>query len=149
MSSITLATLQDIPQLTHLLAELFTQEAEFSPDQGIQARGLQKIISNPATGQILVYRDDQQILGMVNLLFTLSTALGDKVALLEDMVVAPQGRNRGIGSALLAQAIEFAEQQGCKRITLLTDEDNLPAQRFYGRHGFTVSRMLPLRRSLI
>jgi ribosomal protein S18 acetylase RimI-like enzyme len=85
---------------------------------------------------------------MVNLLYTVSTALGARVALLEDMVVAPQARGRGLGSALLTHAIAHARSQGCRRITLLTDGVNDSAQRFYARHGFTGSGMVPMRMSL-
>jgi GNAT superfamily N-acetyltransferase len=131
-----------------LLSTLFAQEAEFTPNAEAQAKGLARIISNPELGTILVARDAESILGMVNLLFTVSTALGERVALLEDMVVTPQVRGAGVGSQLLAQAIAFARTQGCKRITLLTDSDNEAAQRFYEKHGFALSGMLPMRLSL-
>jgi GNAT superfamily N-acetyltransferase len=85
---------------------------------------------------------------MVNLLYTVSTALGDRVALLEDMVVSPNVRGSGVGSRLLEQAIQLARLDGCKRITLLTDRANEPAQRFYQKHGFVSSVMVPLRLSL-
>ncbi len=148
MPSIRLATLQDIPALTGLLAHLFAQEAEFQPDTEAQQRGLQQIIEDPKTGEILVTEEKDRITGMVNLLYTISTALGAPVALLEDMVVDPASRNSGTGSALLQAAISHARQQGCQRITLLTDTDNLAARRFYGRHGFAASAMCPLRLSL-
>ena len=82
---------------------------------------------------------------MVSLLYTVSTALGERVALLEDMVVAEQERDKGIGSRLLGEAVAFAKLVGCKRITLLTDGANRAAQRFYQGHGFDVSTMLPMR----
>ncbi|HYQ38837.1 MAG TPA: GNAT family N-acetyltransferase, partial [Pseudomonas sp.] len=41
-----------------------------------------------------------------------------------------------------------AREVGCQRITLLTDADNAAAQRFYARHGFGPSPMIPLRRLL-
>ena len=85
---------------------------------------------------------------MVNLLYTISTALGDRVALLEDMVVSPNVRGSGVGSLLLKQAIQFARLDDCKRITLLTDRANESAQRFYQRHGFSFSAMIPPRLSL-
>ena len=93
-------------------------------------------------------KDAGQIIGMVNLLYTISTALGSRVAILEDMVVAPQNRGLGVGSALLKYAIDFAKQKGCKRITLLTDNDNEAAHGFYQQHGFTESSMLAFRMSL-
>jgi len=50
-----------------------------------------------------------------------------------------------VGSVLLAHALEFGKAHGCLLITLLTDADNLSAQRFYGRAGFQVSGMMPMR----
>ncbi|MGZ4980452.1 MAG: GNAT family N-acetyltransferase [Methylobacter sp.] len=145
---ITPANASDIPALCELLGILFSQEADFKPDYEAQSRGLARIISNPEVGLIVVARQDGQVVGMVNLLYTVSTALGDRVALLEDVVVSPNARRSGVGSRLLEQAIQFARLNGCKRITLLTDSDNEPAQRFYQKHGFGFSAMIPLRLSL-
>lgn len=142
---ITPATLSDIPVLCELLAELFSQEAEFEPNTAAQIQGLTQIIDHPDLGVILVYRQGQDILGMLNVLYTWSTALGSRVALLEDMLVIPEARAAGIGTQLLQYAIDFAQQQGCKRMTLLTDADNVAAQRFYARQGFSLSSMQVMR----
>lgn len=145
---IDIATASDIPALQQLLAILFEQEAEFTPDAAAQRRGLAHIIGDPAIGAILVARAAGEVIGMVNLLFTVSTALGARVAVLEDMIVAPAARGRGTGSQLLSYAIEWARAQGCRRITLLTDRTNEAAQRFYARHGFVSSDMVPMRLAL-
>jgi GNAT superfamily N-acetyltransferase len=145
---ITPATPNDIPVLCELLTVLFTQEAEFLPDNVAQTRGLARIIEHPEIGCILVAWRQAQVVGMVSLLYTISTALGERVALLEDMVVVESVRIQGVGSQLLAGAIEYAEAQGCKRITLLTDQSNQSAQRFYAKHGFSLSPMVPLRLNL-
>jgi len=142
---ITPATTEDIPQLCGLLALLFDQEAEFHPDRGLQESGLRQIIEFPERGRILALRDGQSVIGMVNLLFTVSTALGGRVAILEDMVVRPDCRCRGAGSMLLKAAVASARSAGCLRLTLLTDSTNEPAQRFYMRHGFSRSDMVPMR----
>lgn len=148
MLVITPATIADIPALCKLLNELFMQEAEFKPDHAAQSRGLASIIEHPEIGSILVARRQDKIVGMVNLLYTVSTALGERVAILEDMVVAPAIRGSGIGSQLIERAIEHARCNGCRRITLLTDQTNQAAQRFYARHGFKASAMIPLRLTL-
>ncbi len=145
MMQITPANTLDIPALCELLGILFSQEADFQPDHETQSRGLAQIISNPEVGVLLVARQNEQVLGMVNLLYTVSTALGGRVAILEDMVVLPGFRNSGLGSRLLEQAIQTAGLNGCKRITLLTDKVNESAQHFYQRHGFTASAMTPFR----
>lgn len=139
------ATTADIPALCELLTVLFKQEAEFKPDPVAQARGLAHIIADPGIGLILVAHSQGRPVGMVNLLYTVSTALGERVALLEDMVVASSLRSSGIGSALITEAMAAARLAGCKRITLLTDRTNQAAQAFYLKHGFRASEMLPLR----
>ena len=148
MTPIRLAVEDDIPQLCGLLAELFAQEAEFSPDTAVQARGLRSIIASPDTGSILVAGEPGRVIGMVSLLYLTSTALGSRVALLEDMVVAASHRGAGHGDRLLDAAIDHARATGCRRITLLTDGGNAAAQRFYTRHGFARSGMLPMRLAL-
>lgn len=142
------ATLDDIDQLVELLQLLFSQEADFIPNLSKQYQGLQRIINSPETGRILVCHEASAILGMVNLLFTISTAEGGKVAILEDMVVHPEHRSSGIGGQLLDAAIEYCRTSGCSRITLLTDRDNASAMRFYARKGFEKSAMIPLRLQL-
>lgn len=142
---VELATTADIPALTGLLAALFAQEAEFAPDRIAQLRGLSAILDDPQMGEILVARHHGAIVGMVSLLYTVSTALGARVALLEDMVVTPAARGAGVGSRLLQAAIDHASAVGCKRITLLTDQSNETAQRFYAKYGFSISGMVPLR----
>lgn len=146
MQHIDTASPADIPQLCELLAILFAEEAEFIPDPARQAAALDAILARPETGCILVLRNGEILAGMVNLLYTISTACGGKAALLEDMVVRPALRGDGLGGRLLEAAITRAKLEGCQRITLLTDSTNHGAQRFYQRRGFTISGMLPLRR---
>jgi GNAT superfamily N-acetyltransferase len=146
---IHIATPADIDDLCKLLAILFSQEAEFEVDAAAQQQGLATIIGNPDIGKILLARDGNGIaVGMVNLLFTVSTALGERVALLEDMVVTREARGAGAGSQLMKQAVDTARAAGCRRITVLSDRDNHAAHRFYQRHGFALSAMIPLRLAL-
>lgn len=135
----------DIPELCRLLDILFSQEEEFAPNAEAQRKGLLKIMENPEIGHIMIARMDNKIVGMVNVLFTVSTALGERVAILEDMVILPETRGNGIGSKLLESAIQVAHINGCRRITLLTDQTNTSAQRFYLKHGFKLSTMVPFR----
>ena len=142
---IELATTADIPTLCSLLDHLFSQEVEFKPNHEIQSRGLEKILNNNNIGNIFVAKKNKKIIGMVILLYTASTALGERVALLEDMVVSPNERGLGIGSMLLDHAVKYATEKGCKRITLLTDKTNIGAQKFYKQHKFNRSSMIPFR----
>ena len=142
------ATDDDLDALSELLRILFGQEVEFRPDRERQVAGLRAILGRPDVGQVLVLRDGPVAVGMVSLLFLPSTALGGRVALLEDMVVRPEWRRNGAGSRLLDAAIASARAAGCLRVTLLTDGHNAGSRRFYARHGFSPSAMVPMRLAL-
>lgn len=42
----------------------------------------------------------------------------------------------GIGSALISKAVDLARKSSCKRVWLITTNDNMPALRFYQKRGF-------------
>lgn len=46
---------------------------------------------------------------------------------------------RGIGAALVNHVAEVARKAGCKRLWLITTNDNIPAIRFYQRRGFVIA----------
>ncbi|MDI3298343.1 MAG: DinB family protein [Bacillota bacterium] len=48
-------------------------------------------------------------------------------------------RGRGVGSALLAAVEEHARAAGCRRLWLVTSNDNLEALRFYQRRGYRIA----------
>ena len=73
---ITKALASDVPELCNLLAILFSQEAEFSTNREAQTKGLSQIIDNREIGYIVVAKENGVVVGMVNVLFTVSTALG-------------------------------------------------------------------------
>ncbi len=139
------ALLEDLPKLADLLHDLFSQEADFTPNRDKQLRGLRLILEQPARGRIFVLRNENYIFGMINLLITLSTAEGGFVLLLEDLIIHTKHRRQGYGSRLLRHAMEFAQEKNFLRITLLTDKPNEDVKRFFFREGFEVSDMIPLR----
>src|SRR2546429_7837673 len=100
-------------------------------------------MTKPPSAVLIVKR--RLIVGMINLLFTISTAEGGFVILLEDLVVHKEYQAKGYGSKLLDHAIDFAKKKNFLRITLLTDRPENVAQEFFRRHGFVESTMIPMR----
>ena len=142
------AEIEDIAVLCELLWELFSQEVEFTPNKEIQEKALKKIIEDKSIGDIFVAVKENKVIAMVNVLYTISTALGEKVAILEDMVVSQNYKNQKIGSSLIEFALDYLEKNSFKRVTLLTDSDNFNAHNFYKKHQFTKSDMIVFRKSL-
>ncbi|HMH03315.1 MAG TPA: GNAT family N-acetyltransferase [Candidatus Udaeobacter sp.] len=139
------ATEADLDELSEMLGELFAQEGDFRPDKEKQLRGLRLIFEQPSRGRVFVLRQNGAIVGMINLLFTISTAEGGFVIVLEDLVVHKKYQGKGYGRRLLEHAIDFAKQKNFLRVTLLTDRPENVAQEFFRHHGFVESSMIPMR----
>lgn len=50
-------------------------------------------------------------------------------------------QGRGVGSALLGAVEELARRRGCKRLWLVTTNDNTHALAFYQRRGFVLAAL--------
>lgn len=65
-----------------------------------------------------------------------STFTARPVMNIHDLVVLPDYRGRGIGSALLGEAESRARAAGSSRLTLEVHDSNRDAKRLYERYGF-------------
>jgi GNAT superfamily N-acetyltransferase len=140
------ASIEDLPALVELTMDLFAHSGDLRADSRVQEHGLRLILEQPARGRIFVLRSDDTIFGMVNLLFTISTAMGGFVILMEDVIVHPKHRGNGYGTLLLNYVLDFAKKKNFKRITLLTDKMSEESQHFFKTVGFEHSMMIPMRK---
>ena len=147
-TTIDFATADDLEPLADLLAELFMLESDFKPEREKQITGLRLILDDPAVGQLFVLRVGGSVAGMANALFTVSTAEGCRVVLLEDVIVNAAYRRTGLGRQLVEHILAWAAANGLPRVTLLADRDNAPALAFYERMGFEYSAMRVLRKQV-
>jgi len=147
-AQIDFATHNDLGPMADLLAELFTLESDFKPERHKQIAGLRLILDNPAVGQLFVLRVAGQVAGMANALYTVSTAEGRRVVLLEDVIVNAAHRGSGLGRQLVEHILAWAAANGLPRVTLLADQDNASALAFYERLGFNHSAMRVLRKAV-
>jgi ribosomal protein S18 acetylase RimI-like enzyme len=93
----------------------------------------------------LLKRDDLIVLltgdadapdGLALLTLRLTHYFDGPLAQLEELYVRPGRRNRGIGTALLREAIRLVRRSGGKEMHINVDEIDTSARRFYERHGF-------------
>lgn len=59
------------------------------------------------------------------------------------MVVEPTLRRHGVGTRLMETFVRRCSERNFRTITLEVRQANLPAQRFYRRHGFRPVAVLP------
>jgi ribosomal protein S18 acetylase RimI-like enzyme len=149
MNSFTIdfARMDDIDELCELLNELFNIEEDFTPNYEKQKKGLELLIDDE-NSIIFVARHKNKVIGMCSIQILISTAEGGKVALLEDLVVAKNFRNMGIGTKLLSKVEEFCRKNNLLRISLLADKDNKNALSFYKSKNYNFTNLICLRKHL-
>lgn len=134
------AELDDIASMAQLLEELFSIEDDFTFNLNTQINGLTLLYySKDAT--LFVAKHNDKVVGMVTMQPLISTAIGGKVGLIEDMIVTKERRGHSIGTKLLDALIEESNRLGYSRLSLGADDRNLKALDFYRQFGFTTSHM--------
>ena len=139
------AQLDDATWMAKLLGELFAIEDDFSIDSEKQIRGLQLLLETDHCC-VLVAETFGQVIGMISMQGVISTAMGERVGLIEDMIVTHEFRGQGIGKQLLMTMIEESKLLGYTRLSLAADKRNDAASDFYRTLGFESSNMRLLYR---
>lgn len=140
----------DMETLVELLGELFSLEADFSPDEGKQRRGLKMLLDGCGKHRCVKVADiDGAVIGMCTAQLMISTAEGAFSALVEDLVVHPAYRRQGAGRALLDAVELWARDHGASRLQLLADRDNDPGLAFYKTRSWKHTRLICLKKKHI
>ena len=135
MALITPANAKDCPECARLLvAQLLEHDIE-APEAELMGV-LQIVIADPVLGFLLVAREEGRIVGVAYAATLLSAEHRGFVASLEELYVAPDFREHGIGTALLKAVLERAQSEGMKAVELEVDEGHRRVMSLYQRFGF-------------
>lgn len=135
MSQIRAAVLNDLDVLAALLdayRQFYQQQSDLKAARHFlsQRFGL-------GDSFILVSEDAQgNVNGFVQLYPGLSTVGLNARWTLNDLYVAPEGRDQGAGRALMQAAADLARDHGVARLVLMTQVENERAQRLYESLGW-------------
>ncbi|KPA11047.1 N-acetyltransferase GCN5 [Candidatus Magnetomorum sp. HK-1] len=123
------ATHSDVENLLNLLHILF--DFENITFQEYKHRKALKMILNAKQTCIMVAEIHQKIVGMCAAQLFISTAEGGYAAFVEDIVVEPGYRKRGIAKKLLQRMEQWAKKENVYRLQLLVNKNNAPAKKLY------------------
>lgn len=141
------AEFADIEEMTKLLQELFSIEADFQFKNDVQQRGLKMLLDGCGKHRcVRVAIMEGRVVGMASIQTLISTAEGGLAGVIEDLVVSRTMRGRGIGPKLLSSLEAWAIQRGIQRIQLLADKDNLSGLNFYSQQNWQETRLICLRK---
>ena len=97
-------------------------------------------VDRPDYGFIFMAYDGARAVACASVSYAISMSLGDIVGKIEHMVVAPEDRRRGIGTALVEALIAHLRVIGMARIDVDVHVANEGAKQFYRTLGFEPSR---------
>ena len=125
------ATPGDAPALSRLLTQLgYPTNAADIPER------IEKLHARPGT-TVLVAEDQQgEAVGVVTVHLFQSIHAGEPTAWLTTLVVDEKARGRGIGSALVERAEDWAIQHGARRISLSSGLHRTHAHDFYKTRNY-------------
>ena len=131
-----------MPAIVAMLADDALGATRESPDDLTPYRkAFQDIDADP--NQFLAVADrDGEVVGTLQLTYLpgLSRKGGTR-AQIEAVRVRATERGTGLGSQLIAWAVDQARQRGCILVQLTTDTARTDAHRFYEQLGFTASHL--------
>jgi GNAT superfamily N-acetyltransferase len=87
--------------------------------------------------QLIARTDDATSVGFATIFWSWSTSIADRIGVMNDLFVAPEGRGTGVADALIAGCVDECRQRGAAKLTWQTAPDNATAQRVYDRVGAT------------
>ncbi|MET0453811.1 MAG: GNAT family N-acetyltransferase [Mycobacterium sp.] len=151
---VTPAVEADLPELADVAALTFPLACPPSVTPDNVAAFIAENLSVPrlraylgdASRTLLAARDDGRIVGYAMLIrgvpddADVQKAVTARPAIeLSKMYVLPDGHGAGVAAALMTAAIVRAQSLPAACIWLGVNQENQRAQRFYGKHGFTVA----------
>ena len=122
--------IEKISSNTRNLVNQFFLDNWFSTDMSIRG----KIIDCTKVDGFLL-QEDNIIIGLVTYTF-----FGD---ICEIVSLDSKKENIGIGSALLEEIVKVAINYKCKKMRLITTNDNMRALQFYQKRGYCLTKLYP------
>lgn len=97
----------------------------------------EKLSAQSADNAIFIAEDDKSVrLGVIDLQTGNDFYNREKHGHISNVVIAPEGKGRGIGSLLIEKGEQWARDLGYRWLTLSVFAQNLPAREVYERLGY-------------
>jgi GNAT superfamily N-acetyltransferase len=123
-----------LPMYEWLFAPPGVKPGQWDPDRALERIGEAISLSD---SRIFVAEQNGALVGFCTAYLELNSVRFGQRCWVEDLAVDPQQRSRGVGSALLKAAQDWARSAGATHLELDSGLARVDAHRFYEREGAT------------
>lgn len=127
------AIAEDVPEILKLVREL--AEYEHAPNEvtNTEERMMREGFGDQPAFECILAEDAGKVVGMSLYYFRYSTWKGKRLYL-EDIVVYPEARGKGVGALLFEKTIQIAHETDCSGMMWQVLDWNEPAINFYKKY---------------
>ncbi|MCK5542102.1 MAG: GNAT family N-acetyltransferase [Desulfobacterales bacterium] len=136
---------KDLKELADLYQQLIPNEFSLSKMRNV----LVKNKNNP-NHMVLTARKNGRLVGsLLAVICEMFFGQCKSFMVVEDVVIEKQFRKSGIGKALMQRIEEYAKEQNCSYIMLITDIERIGSQEFYKSLGYKTNEYCAFKKYLL
>ena len=134
--------------VVRMMRSLYEEDqAPEQPDFSLFPNTVERLIANPSSGQIVLFREDDALAGYAILIPYWSNEFGGNLLFIDEIFVAAAHRNRGIAHRFFAY-LEQERPFGAVALALEVSPGNSRSNRLYESLGFVQRQYANLIRPL-
>jgi ribosomal protein S18 acetylase RimI-like enzyme len=135
-TNIRLALPEDIDVLLPMIEQYWRFENIEGFDVGRMRKIVARLLEDASLGRLWIANVYGEPAGYLLAVYVFSLEHQGLTAEIDELFIAPQHRNLGIGANLLTAAEGQFRAEGCTNVSLQIGRANEAARRFYRGHGF-------------
>jgi ribosomal protein S18 acetylase RimI-like enzyme len=129
------ASSSDLDDLVTLMAEFYA-ESGYPLNRQRAAEAFRPLLAPGPLGRVWLLDVEGQLAGYLVVTLGYSMEYGGVDAFIDDLFVRPAFRHAGLGTAAVQAAQAFCRAHGVRAVHLEVEQENVVAQRLYGKAGF-------------
>ena len=126
---------RDIPTLLPFVQQ-FYHHFKYPFHEAQKSDILNDLIQHESLGRIMLIKHNDSAIGYVLLVFSFSLEFNGSIAFLDELFIEPSGRQKGVGSQVLAQVESLCVTLGMKAVRLESEAHTERATALYARSGY-------------
>jgi ribosomal protein S18 acetylase RimI-like enzyme len=104
--------------------------------EGPKIDALRHFVQDESLGHLMIIKQGEKAIGYVLIVFCFSLEFNGSIAFVDELFIEPSGRQKKVGSQVLAQVESLCASLGMKAVRLESEADNDRATALYARSGY-------------